>query len=182
MHFDNVISTTISVRKSVLAVILAGTVFGLSACSGSDSNTPFVPAVDPNDVVPAASSESLSDFLIQNMEYGTVIRLIEEADLAAELQGDNMGMGWTLFAPRDDEFESMTAEQNVSLIKLHLYSGTLQYADLVPGPLAMTEGSVEVVQSADGTLSVGGATIVARDRVVANGVIHFVDSVLTPLP
>lgn len=186
MHFGNVKTTSTTYRKSAVAVFFIGVVLALTACSDSDSGdnseTPFVATVDPNDVVPAPSSENMSDFLRQNMDYGTILRLLEEADLVGDLQGDNMGMGWTLFAPRDDAFgESMSPEQEIALIKLHIYSGTLAYADLAPGNLVMTQGSVEVVQKEDGTPSVGGATIEARDRVVANGVIHFVDSVLVPL-
>ena len=129
----------------------------------------------------------MADFLRENMDYGTVLRLIEDADLVNDLQGDNMGMGWTLFAPSDERFvneafETMTQEQKVTLIKLHLYSGTLEYSELIPGPLNMIEGSVDVVSNQNGMPTVGGSTIVARDRVVANGVIHFVNAVLTPLP
>ncbi len=68
------------------------------------------------------------------------------------------------------------------LVRNHLYSGRLTSTELTPGVLSMSEGSVEVVQGQGGVLTtVGGATIVARDRVMNNGVIHFVDSILEPL-
>ncbi|MFK7996260.1 MAG: fasciclin domain-containing protein [Granulosicoccus sp.] len=171
--------------RTLLAAFVVFSVLGLSACSGGDEATTFVPFVDPNDVVPPPSPDNMSVFLRENMDYGTLLRLIEDADLADALQGDNAGVGWTLFAATDgafgdEEFELMSAEQKIDLVKLHLYSGRLAFSDLMPGMLPMTMGSIAIQQNDDGTLSVGGARVVARDRVVSNGVIHFVNLVLSP--
>jgi len=173
-------------RRSVLSVVLATCVLGISACSDSDNPTNAVPAVDPNDVVPEASGDTIADSLLNRTDYQTLLRFIEESDLTEALQGDNAGMRWTLFAPADAAFEmagleTLTAEQSAALVGNHLYSGQLNVADIMPGVLQMTVGSVEVVEDQDGMVTVGGSTIVAGDRVMSNGVIHFVSSVLEPL-
>jgi len=204
MNPANAIQFAFSNSRILFIALFVSSTLALSSCSDSD-NPVSVPAsggpvgepgggtdsvepiADPNDVVPPPSTDSMADFLLLNDDYGTLLRLIEDADLTQALQGDNSGMGWTLFAPPDsafvnDEFESMTPGQRVSFIKLHLYSGTLPYFELMPGALPMTEGSVEVVIDQDGKVSVGGSTIVARDRGVSNGIIHFVSSSLVSLP
>jgi len=172
----------------VLALLLAGSLFGLSACSDSEETSGFMSMVDPNEQVPAPSSENIADSLRENVDYGTLLTLIEDADLVLELQGDNMGLGWTLFAPSDDafstdQFESLSREQQIALVRQHLYSGRVMSADLLPGPLVMSNGAtVAVTQNSDGTIAVGGATIIARDRVVSNGVIHYVDAPVMSFP
>lgn len=185
-----------SLRRSVLSLLLATSVLGISACSSggdsggaapsADPNDNDIVVVDPNEAVPEASEDSIADGLLRRTDYQTLLRFIQENDLTEALQGDNNGVGWTLFAPDDSALESagqdsLSAEQSGALVGLHLHSGQLNVADLIPGELQMTQGSVEVVQNPDGSVTVGGATIVAGDRVMSNGVIHFVGSVLEPL-
>lgn len=173
-------------RQFVLGLLLAASVLGVSACSDSGGSGTVIPTVDPNDAIPPASEDSIADSLLNRPDYATLLRLIEESDLTEALQGDNSGAGWTLFAPPDTAFEnaaleSLTAEQSSALVRNHLYSGQLSVSDIMPGELQMTLGSVEVVQNQDGSVTVGGAIIVAGDRVMSNGVIHFVNAILEPL-
>ena len=181
-------------RQSVLNLLLATSVLGISACSDSDdpgtaadtATAPLGPTVNPNDAVPAPSPDSIADSLLMRMDFQTLLRLVEESDLVEALQGDNSGMGWTLFAPSDIAFENagiddFTPEQLDALVRNHLHSGQLSTAELMAGELQMTVGSVEVVRNQDGSITVGGATIIAGDRVQSNGVFHFVNSVLEPL-
>ena len=145
----------------------------------------FAPVVDPNEEIPDPSPDSISDTLLLRSENSVLLMLIENANLAEELGGDNDGDGWTLFAFSDvaydnENIQTVTDEQSASLVRGHLYEGRLRYEDMRPGLLQMLEGSVEVMQNDDGTLSVGGASVVARDREFSNGIIHFVDSVLDP--
>jgi len=171
-------------RRSILKLLLATSLFSLAACSDNDSSTVNgVPVVDPNDAIPDASLDSISDNLLNRTDYQTLLRYIELSDLTETLQGDNDGLFWTLFAPSDAAFEaadlqSLNAERSAELIGNHLHSGQLSVAELMPGALQMTVGSVEVVLSDDGSITVGGSTIVAGDRVMSNGVIHFVSTVL----
>ena len=193
-------------RRWMQGTLIACSICLLSACSGSDNGTndvvtdssetsssttddgadigdDFVPVVDPNDVVPPPSEDTIAGTLLVRSDYSTLLMLIEEADLADALNGDNSGNGWTLFAFTDIAYAnagllSLTDEQNDALVRGHLHPGRLPFSDIQPGVLTMTQGSVEVTQNADGTILIGGATVVARDRVFSNGIIHFVDSVL----
>ena len=173
-------------RQFFLGLLLAVSVLGISTCSDSGGSGTTVPVVDPNDAIPPASEDSIAENLLNRPDYQNLLRLIEESDLTETLQGDNSGMGWTLFAPSDTAFEnaglqSLSVEQASALVRNHLFSGQLSVADIPPGELQMTLGRVEVVLNQDGSVTVGGAIIVAGDRVMSNGVIHFVSAVLEPL-
>ena len=188
----NTRSDAVYSRRSVLSVLLAASVLGISACSDSDNSSTDLSTVNPNDAVnpneniPPPTDDTIADNLLRRTDYQTLLRLIEESDLVDALRADNNGMGWTLFAPSDtafenEAFESLTAEQSDFLVRNHLHSGQLSTSELMAGELQMTAGSVEIVRNPDGGITVGGATIVAGDRVMNNGVIHFVGSVLEPL-
>ena len=196
-------------RKWILGLLVAASISTITACSDSDSsaaidgdnvnidddaitddnantddgNNNFVPVVDPNDVVPEPSEESIINSLLDNVDFGTLLGLVLQADLADTLDNNNGGNGWTLFAFSDnasgaDEVFGLTGDEANALVGGHLFSGRLLLEDIQPGGLTMTRGSVNVTVNDDGTISVGGARIVARDREFSNGVIHFVDSVL----
>ncbi len=192
MSYISLDNRNIFSRKSVTALLVVGSLFLVSACSDSSSGdgsadgspiTPMMPVINPNEVVPEPMGESIADRIFGDVEYGTLLNLIEDADLAEALQNDNGGVGWTLFAPSDrafsnDAFEGLSRAEMVTVLGNHLFSGRLPFSELSPGPLVMTEGVVEVVQSPDGDTTIGGARVVARDRNFNNGTIHFVDVVL----
>lgn len=178
-----------STKLSWLKIALMSTsICVITACSDSNStsdsdNNDFVPVLDPNDSVPPASDQSIARTLLERRENGTLLMLIEQAELTTALEGDNNGEGWTLFAFSDnafqnEEFMTFTDEQGSALVRGHLYSGRLFFSDIQPGVLPMSQGSVEVSENEDGTISIGGATVIARDREFSNGIIHFVDSVM----
>ena len=206
-------STISATRKTIAASVVSASLIVLSGCSDSDDDADtidadgnavstdgpaetvsiddpveevdFMPVADPNDNVPPPTDESIADSLLVRSDYGQLLNFIEIADLTEALQGDNSGLGWTLFAPSDRAFEDadfpiVTDEQINFVARNHLFSGMLMFEELNPGLLTMVEGSVEIEENEDGTITVGGATVVARDRVVGNGIIHFVDAVLEP--
>jgi len=145
--------------------------------------TPPLRAVDPNTNIPPATTEDISTTLLRRSDYSTLLLLIEQAGLAEQLQEDNNGLGWTLFAPSDMAFDGvdLSAVESVEaarLVELHLLPQSLSTEELPDGILQMKQGSV-VVSRTGGVLTVGGATVVGRDRVVGNGVIHFVGSLLS---
>ncbi len=149
--------------------------------------TPPVRITDPNDNIPPASTMDIASLLLEQSDYSTLLRLIEQAGMTELLQQDNGGLGWTLFAPSDVAFArgeldvvQLDDEGATRLVQRHLYPGTLTTAEMVEGELAMSAGSVDVVRDAETGLSVGGATIVGRDRQMGNGIIHYVDRRLLP--
>ena len=122
--------------KWILGILIAASISTLAACSDSDSsiatdsdivnisndantgantgaNTDdgvitIAPVVDPNDVVPEPSEESIINSLLDNVDFGTLLGLVLQADLADTLDNNNGGNGWTLFcllytspSPRD---------------------------------------------------------------------------------
>jgi uncharacterized surface protein with fasciclin (FAS1) repeats len=138
---------------------------------------------DPGDNVPAPVDETIARALLEFPDYQILLTLIEQVDLTLALDGDNDGQGWTLFAFSDIAYENenlmtVTDELTEALVKRHIFSGRLMFSDIIPGMLGMTQGIVDVVQNDDGSITIGGARVVARDRVFSNGIIHFVDSVL----
>ncbi len=156
---------------------------GIAHIIGSVLTPPIRPA-DPNTNIPPPTSEDIATTLLRRSDYSTLLLLIEQAGLTESLQGDNDGQGWTLFAPSDTAFENvdlsvLDATASMELVQQHLYSGTLGTEDMLDGPLMMSLGEVQVLRS-DSGLTVGGATIVGRDRVVGNGIIHFVNALLSP--
>lgn len=164
----------------------------LTACSDSNdglAGESQVPSFDPNDVIPPPSVDSVAVWLLEDPSYSIFLRLIEEADLVGALTEDNDGNQWTVFAPADSAFansnidlDSLTDTERLALPKLHVFSGLLESTDLVAGELSMVEGSVTIDINSDGKLTVGGSSIVARDRRVANGIIHVINPVITQTP
>lgn len=149
--------------------------------------TPPVRITDPNENIPPPTTTDISTLLLEQSDYSTLLLLIEQAGMTELLQQDNDGKGWTLFAPSDDAFSrgeldvfALDEAGAQRLVQRHLYSGRLMTADMVEGELAMFEGSVDVVRDPETGLSVGGATIIGRDRQVGNGIMHYVDRRLLP--
>ena len=171
-----------SQRTAILLLLVALQVVACSDSSDSPSGSQ-VPVVDPNDNIPPPTTQDIANTLLIRSDYSILLLLIERAGLTELLQTDNNGQGWTLFAPSDvafaagEDVSQLTTEASAELVQLHLHSGTLSSSNMQVGPLTMSAGTVEV-QFTDTGIIVGGATIVGRDRVVGNGVIHFVDSVL----
>lgn len=122
--------------------------------------------------------------------FPTLVDLVVEADLEATLRSDNMGDGFTVFAPTEAAFAALssvpTGQALVDILTYHVVSGTVGSGDLSDGQVVTTvEGSTFTV-NIDGsavTLTDGsGATVavVLTDVAAANGVVHVIDAVLMP--
>lgn len=114
---------------------------------------------------------------------------LELADLIDSIAS---GGPFTVFAPGDVAFVALSQEVRAGLLadrtlladvlQFHVVPGQLMTADLTTGLVQPTlQGStVEVGTTADGALTIGGATIIESDLVATNGVIHIIDQVLLP--
>ena len=114
---------------------------------------------------------------------------LELADLIDSIAS---GGPFTVFAPGDVAFVALQQEVRAGLLadrtmladvlQFHVVPGQLMAADLTTGLVQPTlQGStVEVSTTADGTLTIGGATIIESDLIATNGVIHIIDQVLLP--
>ena len=138
---------------------------------------------------PAASAQAQRDIVETAMaagQFGTLARALQAGGLVDTLKGPGP---FTVFAPNDAAFSKVPAEnlnqtlQNQQLLRsvltYHVTAGRLSAADLA---------SRQQVPSVQGGLltfmtnppRVNGVNIVQADIQASNGVIHVIDTVLTP--
>lgn len=109
------------------------------------------------------------------------------SSVAAMLSGGN-GMEWTLFAPNNDAFGALTAEEATRLLGDN--TGTTLYyhllkskngRDCLPsGPVTTFTGLDVLVENGEEEQRVGRARFVGQEIMTTNGVIHIIDQVLMP--
>ena len=122
--------------------------------------------------------------------HDSLVAALTHANLVATLQGNGP---FTVFAPTDAAFTAAgidlasfdTDEENATLSDIllyHVYSGAVASANVTDGlTVTMVNGDeATFAVAADGTVSVGGATVTTADVPASNGVIHIIDTVLTP--
>jgi len=139
-------------------------------------------AADEIDERSAAIVQALRD---NNLE--SLASAVEQVD-ANELLGDGE---FTLFAPNDEAFLELGADQTADLLSNPAELNTVLQNHVVTEQIDSTElaGSTEVQTRGGNTLTVtvsgdtvmvGDATVVNADIEAADGIIHVVDSVLVP--
>ena len=112
------------------------------------------------------------------------------ADLVETLQGTGP---FTVFAPTDAAFEELGDDQVQSLLEpanrdqlqsiltYHVVPGKLTASDLSDGQeLETVAGEMLTVQIDGDEVAVGDATVVEPNVEASNGVVHVIDTVLTP--
>jgi uncharacterized surface protein with fasciclin (FAS1) repeats len=135
-----------------------------------------------------AAAKDLVDTAVADGRFTTLVKAVQAADLVATLKGKGP---FTVFAPTDEAFAKIPADQLKSIIadkKLltsiltyHVVPGRLMAADVLKAKsLKSVEGrSLEVKASKDGA-TIAGAKIVITDVATSNGVIHVIDTVMVP--
>jgi uncharacterized surface protein with fasciclin (FAS1) repeats len=125
---------------------------------------------------------------ILTAETQTLAAAVAAGGLVATLQGDGP---FTVFAPVEAAFEALgTTSLNALLdpanqallqkvLTYHVVSGTVLSTDLANGEVTTVEGSAVTINIDGAAPMVNGASVVAADIEVANGVIHLIDGVLT---
>lgn len=119
--------------------------------------------------------------------FETMVMAVAEAGLVDTLNGEGP---FTVFAPTDQAFnrlaglEQLFAEPETlrRILLLHVVPGmvsALQVAAQSPLQTALEGASLEV-RVVDGTVYVGDAIVTITDIEASNGVIHVIDTVLTP--
>jgi len=122
-------------------------------------------------------------------ETQMLVAAVTAGGLVSTLQGAGP---FTVFAPVNSAFAALGQEKldvlldpaNIGLLQkiltYHVIAGDIRAADLTDGATVTTvEGSDLTIDLSGPTPKVNGASIVATDIVVANGVIHLIDGVLT---
>lgn len=166
---------------------LAAAVFFISiftACSDDDDSTP--PVVE--------ETNTIADFVASNNNYSSLAAALEITGLTSTLDGTE---NYTVFAPDNAAFSNFLSENNFSSINEvpvslltqvllnHVQMGELMAAELSTGyieSMAMGSASDEnlsmYINTDDGVMINGVATVTSADIEADNGVIHAVDAVI----
>jgi len=121
-------------------------------------------------------------------QFDTLVTAVQEAGLVETLSGEGP---FTVFAPTDEAFAKIPSEDLnalladkdalTSVLTYHVVAGKVMAADVVKLSEAETvQGSTIDINVDDGTVMIDGATVVTTDIETSNGVIHVIDSVITP--
>jgi len=128
---------------------------------------------------------------IENLpQLSTAATLIKAAGIDTTLMGNGP---FTVFVPTNAAFNKLAPgtvdglqqkDQKAQLVRtltFHAVPGKYLSTDLKDGQkLKTVEGGQLTIASSDGDLTVNGVAVQTADLVVKNGVIHLIDTVLTP--
>ncbi|AZQ65565.1 fasciclin domain-containing protein [Flammeovirga pectinis] len=123
----------------------------------------------------------------------SLLAALERADLTSTFATDG-DTKFTVFAPTNDAFATLLTTLNTDLasldlatlgavLNLHVIPSVIMYEDIPVGTTTVTTlggGTVDVVKTQDGSVTVAGAMVVAADVPASNGVVHVIDTVITP--
>ena len=149
--------------------------------------TDTTPTADTNQTV---TNPTIADLAVDTPELSTLLEAVIAANLGVVLDTEGP---FTVFAPNNTAFSAVPEEtlsnllqpENVeslqALLGLHVVSGTALSSDLSDGMTVTTLTGDELTVSItdDGTVTVGGATVITADIQAANGVVHIIDTVIT---
>ena len=155
------------------ATLIAATVaaFGISHAE-SDAKQ--------KDIVAVASSAG---------SFNTLVAAVKAAGLVETLQGAGP---FTVFAPTDEAFaklpkgtvEDLLKPENkaklVAILTYHVVAGKVMAADVKTMKAKTINGQELDIKVADGHVTVDSARVVKTDVAASNGVIHVIDSVMSP--
>lgn len=138
-----------------------------------------------------AMQGTIADLASEDPRFTTLVALVEQAGLTAELDGD---AEYTVFAPTNAAFEKLDSElvtrlksgdandELKSILKAHVVEGETLSTALTDGETQIaTLAEIDLAVSKMGdSVTVGNATVVEADIDASNGVIHAVDTVIVP--
>lgn len=137
----------------------------------------------------AFAQSTVVDIVVNSTDHHT----LEAAVIAAELADDLSSEGpFTVFAPSDAAFEALPEGTVSSLLEdptgalsdillYHVASGRALSTDLSNGQKITTlNGDQLVVKFKDGEVYINDAVVTTADIITDNGVVHVIDSVITP--
>lgn len=194
-------------RPAILAPLALTATLAVAGCGGDDGadvatpapnpSTPSAPATNPAATTSTpnqsySSEDSLTQQIAKNPELRTLSTAINAAGLASTLDGNR----YTIFAPNNDAFTKIGSQlttllqpeskkQLTNTLTFHVLRGRITSNKLRDGQLLTTlQGTRLRVQITNGTVTLGNrlgkATVLVPDAKAKNGVIHVIDTVLTP--
>jgi len=181
-------------RKTLLAgiAVAALTITGCAAAEEAPAVVDEVEEVVEEPMVTEPEAEGPGDIIevaIGAGSFNTLAAALTAAGLVETLQGTGP---FTVFAPTDDAFaalpeglvEALLLEENrdilIQILTYHVVAGAVYAADVTTGDVPTVEGSTIAVDTADGVVLNGSATVITADVEASNGVIHVIDAVILP--
>lgn len=185
--------------KNLIALIA---VAGLSTMVLAKPATPAAPATPATPAVPAAPKADamvkmdIVGTAIANKDFSTLVAALKAAGLVEALQGKGP---FTVFAPTNAAFEKLGKEKVADLLKpenktalgdvlkFHVIAASVKAADVVKMKESSKtlQGTAFMIEVKDKTVKIGNkngmATVTTTDIECTNGVIHVIDSVITPV-
>ncbi len=148
----------------------------------------FSPQGAPVRAQAAQEPQTIVEIAAANPQFKTLVAAVQAADLVDTLNGDGP---FTVFAPTDAAFnklgkatiDGLLADPAAlkSVLLYHVLSGEKMAADVLSMSSAKTvEGSPVVFKQSGNQVYVNNARITTTDIQAKNGVIHVIDTVITP--
>merc|ERR1712151_73588 len=140
-------------------------------------------------IVGALPSQNIVEVASGVEDLSTLVQLLGAyPDLVEVLQSDNMGTGFTVFAPTNAAFEAisdvvgtLTEEEVRDVLLYHVVPAVAYSSSLTDGqevPTNFGDQTVEVDLS--NGVQINGANVGLADVATTNGVVHVIDAVLIP--
>lgn len=134
------------------------------------------------------SQKSLVEVVREAGNFTTLIQALDAANLSGTLENEGP---FTVFAPTDEAFaalppgalEELFADPQAlrDLLSYHVIEGELATTDLATTEaLATLQGAALTINTVNGGIMVGGATVTGEPVQAANGIIYTIDTVLMP--
>jgi uncharacterized surface protein with fasciclin (FAS1) repeats len=156
---------------------------GLISCSDDDDSTP-----------PVIETNTIADFVADNDNYSSLAAALEATGLTSTLDGTQ---NYTVFAPDNDAFAAFLADNGFSglndvptalltqVLLNHVQMGEIMAADLSTGYIesmavggASGENLSMYINTDNGVMINGVASVTTANVEVDNGVIHAIDAVI----
>lgn len=137
------------------------------------------------------TADTIVDVASGDERFSTLVMLVNTAGLAETLSADGP---YTVFAPTDEAFSALPAakvdyltsdegrEDLKSILKAHVTTGKLMASDVPPSGLevrSVNDTTLDITQES-GTVMIEGARVTAANIEASNGIIHVIDTVITP--
>ena len=139
----------------------------------------------------SAADMTIVEIASANEDFETLVTAVTAADLVGTLGNPDAML--TVFAPTDDAFamlgdlglDYLTSDLDLltNTLLYHVIDGAVDSIDAAAAynqSVTMINGDPAGVTIVDGMLMIGGATVVTKDIVASNGIIHVIDAVLMP--
>lgn len=164
-------------RTALLLVLLS--VFSVVFASSALAACAAAPKAEKPDIVEVAKNAG---------NFTTLLKALEAAGLVDALKAEGP---FTVFAPTDEAFAKIPEEELKALLEdkeklqsvllYHVVPGKVLSKEVADGlQLTTLQGSPIIFYVRDNIVSVNEAKIVALDIEAANGIIHVIDTVITP--